>query len=346
MARNITLTAAVSEYEAHLRARDLAENTVKNNTQVIGKAITAWGDIFVASIRPVHIDRLFQKYQWSPSTRNLYLGNLRQFFKWARHHGYMGKDYDPTFGWRNSRVPNPPKMRLPVEQFYPLLDTADHPRDRAALALGLFTFVRGSELANLRVNDLDLGNLTLEVYRVKTKDYDTLPVCEELRIEMVRWLNWYRQEQGQLIGNWFLVPSKKPDEWTNVDGRLVKSDRLAGLRPEQKIGHTYAIPQRALSKLGYDVRGEGEHTLRRSGARALFDRLRVEQGTDALVLVSSMLGHKDTKVTQHYIGLEQEREKRNASLSGQSMFPAIKDQGATLRVVGGESSGRGQVSDL
>lgn len=341
MPRNITLSAAVTEYEAHLRARDLAENTVKNCTQVLSKAINAWGDIFVASIRPVHIDRLFQTYQWSPSTRNLYLGNLRQFLKWARHHGYMGKDFDPTFGWRSSRVPDRPKTRLPVEEFYPLLNAAEHPRDRAALALGLFTFVRGSELANLRVNDLDLSNLTLDVYRVKTKDYDTLPVCEELRVEMVRWLNWYRQEQGQLIGNWYLVPSKKPDEWVNVDGRLVKSDRLAGLRPEQKIGHPYAIPQRALAKLGYDVGREGFHTLRRSGAFNLFQSLRHEQGTDALMRVSSMLGHRDVKVTQVYIGLNEEREKRNQSLSGKPMFPGLADQGATLRIVGGESSGRG-----
>lgn len=345
MARNITITDAISEYEAHLRAKDLAHNTVKNSTQVLTRAAAVWGDILVASIKPVHIDRLFQQNQWSPSTRNLYLGSLRQFFAWARHHGYMGRDFDPTFGWRNAKVPNQSKMRLPVEQFPALLDTAEHPRDRAALALGLFTFVRGSELASLRVNDLDLGNLTLDVYRVKTKDYDTLPVCEELRVEMVRWLNWYRQEQGQLVGNWYLVPSKKPDEWRNVDGRLVPTGRLAGLRPEQRIGHTYTIPQRALAKLGYDVKGEGEHTLRRSGARALFDRLREDQGIDALVLVSSMLGHRDTKVTQHYIGLEQEREKRNASLAGKPMFPGLAES-ATLRLIGGESGGRGQVRDL
>lgn len=346
MARTITLSQALDEYASHLRAKDLANNTVKNNTQVVTRAMAVWGDILVASIKPVHIDRLFQHYQWSPSTRNLYLGNLRQFLKWARHHGYMPRDFDPTFGWRSARVPNQQKMRLPVHEFAALLNTADHPRDRAALALGLFTFVRGSELANLRVNDLDLGNLTLDVYRVKTKDYDTLPVCEELRVEMVRWLNWYRQEQGQLIGSWYLVPSKKPDLWANVDGRLVKMDTLAGLRPDQKIGHTYAIPQRALARLGYDVKGEGEHTLRRSGARALFDRLRVEQGTDALVLVSSMLGHRDTKVTQHYIGLEQEREKRNASLAGKAMFPGLGQQAGTLRLIGGESHGRSQDSGV
>ena len=110
----------------------------------------------------------------------------------------MARDFDPLFGWRNERVPEQDRLRLPVDQFYPLLSAASHPRDRAALALGLFTFVRGSELQAMRVNDLDLGNLTLDVYRKKTRQYDTMPACEELRDEMVRWLNWYRQSEGEL----------------------------------------------------------------------------------------------------------------------------------------------------
>lgn len=332
MPRNITVSAALDEYERHLRARGLADNTVKNAMQSLRAAQREWGDIFVASIRPVHIDRLFQANEWGPSTRNLYRGSLGQFFKWARNHGYMQRDFDPLFGWRNERVPDVPRMRLDATEFFPLLDAATHPRDRAALALGLFTFCRGSELVNMRINDLDLGNLTLDIYRVKTRQYDTMPVCEELRDEMVRWLNWYRQDQGQLVGSWYLVPSKKPDEWTWIDGALTRIDRLAGLRPERQIGHPYTIPQRALAKLGYDVGREGFHTLRRSGAYNLFQTLR-ENGSDgALMRVASMLGHRDVKVTQHYIGLNTEREQRNATLQGVRMFPQLAEQQG-LRVV-------------
>lgn len=333
MPRPITMSDALTQYEGHLRARGLRPNTIKNSMQALTAAKAAWGDILVQSIKPVHIDRLFQSNQWSPSTRNLYRGNLGQFFKWCRNHGYMPRDFDPMFGWRNERVPTPEKLRLDASEFYPLLDTADHPRDRAALALGLFTFCRGSEVASLRVNDLDLGNLTLDVYRIKTSDYDTLPVCEELREEMVRWLNWYRQDQGQLVGNWFLVPSKKPYEWTWFDGQLRKVDGVPGLRPERQIGHPYTIPQRALARLGYDTGGEGFHTLRRSGAYNLFQTLR-SQGVDgALMRVSSMLGHRDTKITQHYIGLNMERDQRNRSIAGERMFPQIAADTAMLRLV-------------
>ena len=336
MPRNITMSAAIDEYARHLRARGLADNTVKNSLQALNAAAREWGDIYVGSIRSVHIDRLFANSDWGVSTRNLYRGSLAQFFRWARNHSYMARDFDPLFGWRNERVPEAPRLRLPVEQFFPLLSSAEHPRDRAALALGLFTFVRGSELQSLRVNDLDLGNLTLDVHRRKTRQYDTMPVCEELRDEMVRWLNWYREDQGTIEGNWYLVPSKKPDEWTWMDGSFQRVDKLASLRPEQRIGHPYTIPQRALARLGYDTGREGFHTLRRSGARALFDTMRSNGRDGALMRGSSMLCHADTKMTEHYIGLNMERDQRNAMLQGERMFPQIGAEMGRLHVIGGE----------
>ena len=54
--------------------------------------------------------------------------------------------------------------------------------------------------------------------------------------------------------------------------------------------------------------------------------------------VSSMLGHKDTKQTAHYIGVMQERDSRNASIAGKSMFPQLQ-QGTGLRLVEGEGHG-------
>lgn len=338
--RKINMGQAVADYAAHLQAKGMAHNTIKNYTLPLTRACRVWGDIQVSTIKPVHIDRLFSDGNWAPRTRNMYRGSLDLFFKWCRHHGYMARDFDPLFGWRNAKVPRKDKMRLPMDQFYPLLDSVEHPRDRWCLAVGLFTFLRGSEIQALRVNDLDLSALTLEVYRAKTKEYDTLPVSSELREEAVRWLNWYREDQGTLVGSWYLVPSKKPDEWTWSDGTLVRVDKLASLRPEQIMSHPYRVAQRALAKLGYDTKGEGEHTLRRSGARALADRLRHEGTDSALLRVASMLGHKDVRITQHYIGWDTEREQRNEMIQGQPMFPGIAREGGMLRVLKeGEASG-------
>lgn len=336
MAQSITLALAVGQYERHLRARGLANNTVKNSLQVLSACHNLWGDLLLSSIGPAHIDALFMHYGWSPSTRNLYLSYLRGFFAWARRHRYMAKDADPTDGWRNTRVPRRDRLRVPVEQFPDLLDAATHPRDRAVIALGLFTFLRGGELAALRISDLDLSRNTLRIWRQKTREADTLPVSSELGEEMERWLQWYRKDQDAILRpNWYLTPAKdKPRTAYSPElGRIyVDHSHMAHLKPECRLGRPYTVAQRALAALDYDTHQEGEHTLRRSGARALADALR-EQGYDgALMRVASMLGHKDTRITEKYIGWEMERDLRNRDIAGKTMFPAMPRAGEVVQL--------------
>jgi hypothetical protein len=48
-----------------------------------------------------------------------------------------------------------------------------------------------------------------------------------------------------------------------------------------------------------------------------------------------MLGHKSTKITEHYIGWGLERQQRNEQLAGQPMFAGrVTRHGQVLRVVG------------
>lgn len=333
MPNPIKLSDAIDGYLAHLQARGLATGSIKNNRQVVHRLLVELGNIQVQSIQPRHVDRFFAAGKWGPSTQNLYLGYVRQFFAWCRAHGFMHRDTDPTVGWRNIRVPKTERTRVPLHDFPLLLDAANHPRDRAVVALGLFTFMRGSEVQALRVGDLDLAGCTLHMYRDKTEEEDTLPVSEELRVEMVRWLNWYRQDQGYLDPHWFLVPAKEKDEWgSDGAGGFTKISGVASVKPTQRMTHPYRAVQRTLTLYGIEEKGTGGHTLRRSGARALFDTLR-EQGYDgALMRVSSMLGHHDTRVTEKYIGLGLERMQRNEQFAGKRMFPTLTETGK-LRVV-------------
>lgn len=326
MAKSVPLSIAEERYTRHLRARGLAENTVINNSQAVRRARQLWGDILVSSVTPAHIDHLFGHYGWKESTRNLYLSYLRQFFTWARRSGFMGKDADPTIGWRSVKVPKEDRLRIPLDEFPDVLDAATHPRDRAVCAVGLFTFLRGSEIRHLRIRDLDLDAGTLAVYRSKTKEHDNLPVSSELHEEMTRWLAWYRADQGFLQQDWYLVPAKWPAKtgYDRETGKIFVTDEPAPLKPEVPIHKPYAAVQRSLVRLGYDPLGQGEHTLRRSGARALADSLR-EQGFDgALMRVAAMLGHTDVRITQRYIGWELEKEQRNTAIAGKPLFPTMR----------------------
>lgn len=344
--RSERFSTATEEYMNHLAARNLAPNTIKNSRQVLNKAIALWGDVQMGSIKDTHVDLLFAKSEWSARTRNLYLQTLRQFFKWARLRHYMPRDFDPTEMWGNQKVTtNKEKLRVPPEQFGALLDAAPHPRDRAVVALGLFTFMRGSEISTLRVGDLDLGRGELRIVRHKTHDEDVLPVSSELAEEMVRWINFYRADQGVLLPDWFLVPAKNPDPWVQgPDGLLKRSEKPASLRPRIMEKKPYRAVQRALRGIGLDVQGEGSHTLRRSGARAWADSLRHEGYDSALLRVASMCGHKSTKVTEHYIGWGLERKQRNEMLSGKPMFPDLPTGG--IRIVKDDWHGRDRASSL
>ena len=329
MGTSIRLADATEQYERHLRARGLSERTVRNSTQVLHRGRQLWGNLMLTSITASHIDDLFMHYGWKERTRNLYLQRVNSFFKWARAHRYVPKDASPTDGWRSIRVPKVDRTRVPVEEFPDLLDAAKHPRDRAVVALGLFTFLRGSEMRTLRIDDLDLDRDTLRIYRHKTKQSDVLPVSSELHGEMVRWLNWYRADQGALRPNWYLVPAKTPNfTWYDHERKsiMVDTERPSPLRPSTILGKPYTCVQRALKALGYSTYGEGEHTLRRSGARALADTLRDRGHDSALMRVASMLGHSSTRVTEEYIGWDLEARQRNEDIAGKPMFPSLQQR--------------------
>lgn len=327
------LSTALTEYEAHVRAMGLEPRTVKNRTQPVKRALQVWGNLDLRDIQPIHINHLFEGQDYAPRTRNLYLGHLRKFFDWARYNEYMGKK-DPTYGWSPAKVIAADRLRIPVARFPELLDAAgeQHARDRAALAVAMFTFMRGSEIQNLKISDLDLGEGRLHIYRVKTKEFDSLPVCAELAEEMITWLNYYRAEHGTLMPHWYLLPSKGPNAWGMVDGTWQSMNETARLRPTEQMTHPYRLAQRAIKAIGYeDTLNEGMHTLRRSGSRALLDTLRSEGTESALLRVGAMLGHKDTKVTAHYVGLQMEREQRDVLIAGKKMFPTTREPG--LKVV-------------
>lgn len=325
MRKNKRLHQGIEEYLAHLKVRGLEPRSIKTHRQPLNRALETWGNIYINRIQSHHIDMLFGEGDWAARTRNLYLGNLRQFFAFCRRQRWVDRDFEPSDGWRNVKVPKDEMPRIGVEDFLPLLQAATEPRDRAVVALGLFTFCRGSEIQTMRIRDLDFQDHTVNIYRHKTKEPDTLPMVDELSTEMTQWLNFYRQQQGRLEPDWFLVPAKGPlpMSWDHSLGKLQPTGQPALLRPTSAMTHPYRAVQRPLRAIGMAERGSGAHVLRRSGARSLFDRLRHEGYDGALMRVSSMLGHSSTKITEHYLSLGIERTQRNELLAGKPMFPGL-----------------------
>lgn len=319
-----TLEQASSEYVQFLEARGLAKATIQSNRNMLSHAASTWGDLDLQDLHPRHIDAYFTGRSWSTGTRNIYLLTMRAFFRWCRTHRYLPPDYDPTEGWKSRPMEKRERTWLTLPVLGALMNTTTHPRDRAFIAVGIYTFMRASEIVNLRICDIDIERSEVRIYRVKTKQQDRLPICLELQVELARWLAYYKNECGDLHPDWYLLPSHGPNLMTGVYGerKLVATGEPGRLRPTQKIGRPQRIVKNAMNALGIDKHGDGCHVLRRSGARALYETLR-EMGHDgAARRVQSMLGHSSLVMTEKYLGLDHERMQRNEALAGKPMFEA------------------------
>ena len=318
------LSQAAQEYEQHLLARDLSTGTATARRLSVLALAKSVGDLDAARVTASHLDHHFvvRASGWSTGTRNNQLINLRLFFDWCRFRGYMRKDSDPLFGWKPAKYSTPERLRIPIGEWSRLFAACHSQIQTIAVATGLYLFLRGSEQKTIQLKHVHLDASEIEIYRTKTREWDTLPISSELDHHLRLHLT-YLAKHGVTEPDHYLIPARTyPTNSPNGGGFVKGSGKLNPLRP---FGHPYRVIQRVLDAAGYETYQEGEHTLRRSGARAYFDAL-VDQGYDgALRRVQSMLGHKTIRNTEIYLGLTLDKHRRNQDLRGKPMFPALTD---------------------
>lgn len=322
------LSDAADEYLRYRKVSGIAVNTIKSDKIFVTRFLLETGNIYVKSIRTDHVERFMTAVaaDWSDKTINIARSKLGSFFKFCRSRRWMHRDEDPMENFRRRKVyVGEQRHRIPVDRFPELLDSASHPRDRAALSVGLYLFLRASEMHLLRVGDVHLDTGYVDVTVPKTKVRDQMPISAPLEAELRSWLTYYTEEVGNLLPEFYLVPAKQSTFYYDPTlGRFGAApedhDDTATLRPRSPLLGSHRIVQRALTDLGYADFREGIHTLRRSGARALFDEL-CDQGYDrALEMVSTMLHHSSLGITQSYLGLNESRKRRDDLLRGKPMF--------------------------
>jgi integrase len=309
---------------------------VRNKRRTLDHFLTVVGNIQTRNVGPQHVDTFFaamQSKHHSPGTLNNHLFTLRHYFKWCTRRKYRSVGDDPSAGRRPFKPPERRRLMIPRQDFGKLLDAATHPRDRMVVALGLYLFLRQGEVASLRLGDVDLDEGTVHVTVHKTGQIDPMPITKQLDRELRRWFTWYSVDAGPLQPDWYLCPSKLPPKFASTgQRRLAPVVRPTGnLRPTAKMTHVEDCAKRALLAAGFPIRDaegkstmEGIHTLRRSGARALFDDMADNRGYDgAGRLVQAMLHHKNFTMTERYLQIDLDRKRRDDILRGQSMFTEV-----------------------
>lgn len=335
------LNTAIEQYLAHRAVTGMAKQTLRADKITLRHLMTATGNINTASLDVRHVDMMWNQHpEWAPATVNLRRTCLEGFFTWLRHRGHLDRDRDPLVGLKSRRTVPRDWIIIPPDEFDTVLAAARSPRDRVLVALGLYLFTRVSESLALRWGDVHLSTDTVNVYRSKTREYDSLPICAELEQELLRWKRAYEIEVGAHVRpGWYVVPKFSRPVMHGTGKGGLRQVTPPAIIPTEPLANGTAAVRRVLEAAGYLAPREGGHTLRRSGATALYHQL-VSVGHDrAIRMCQTMLGHKNLATTEVYLRLDLDRKARNDLLGGKPMFP---DLAAEADVIPLNGSAHGQ----
>lgn len=326
----VTLSEARADFSLHQRSQGLAHNTILNRNIVIRQLQEEVGDLMLFNIKDQHITQFFLAQSATRSQRSLVNthSHLGVFFKWCVNTGRMKPQANPMNGRRRPKYTEKERARLHVSKFPYLLELADQrdPRDRAMVAVGLFALLRDQEMASIRIRDVDLDAGFIFANITKSHLEDRVPISAVLDAELRRWFVAYQASVGALRPEYLLIPSVLTERVQKATGGFAPSKRIGydPFRPVLKCGQlaTPLLEQAGIETRDKDGKSnrEGAHTLRRSGARALYDALVDKGRPDSLRIVQTLLHHKNIVETQRYIGLNPDRETRDTIMRGAVLY--------------------------
>lgn len=286
-----------------------------------------------------YMERYFNRIRppaLKPSSWNAYRSIVSAFWVYAQARGFV--QLNPMLHIDPVKVPQRRRLQLSATELLQMLEDAT-PRDRVGLAVGMNTALRASDIANLDVGSADLNANWLSVYIKKTKKFEEMPITIELRAELLRWFAHYAEAMNvasisALPNSWPLMPAARWQPFFPLErsrgGQLVYLTSTRLTRP-------HLIVHRALERLGHPILGEGFHTLRRSGARVVYEQAKRDGEADPMSLPQAFLGHEKRSTTEHYLGTTVEKERRDTMLRGRSLLgrAAEADAAANAAADGG-----------
>jgi integrase len=323
------LEDAMLEWETDMRLKRKAAGTIRRRRVRMRQLLNSTGNVYVKNLTAAHFNKVFEVHDnWTDRTRLSVIGDYSVFLKWAARKRYVSDRHDLLEEWRGIRVAQEPRNRVPVSDFAALLDAAPNPRDRILVAILLYLLVRQGEATQIKWGDIDLGGdePTVKIFRPKTKDHDKVAICEELHDELLTWRNYVCKKMGVTSPSrdWYVICLTLSEVTERDDfGRFKGSPQRTTVNPMKPLLRLDPRVKVILKAIGFPVAKEGGHTLRRSGALALFNQLCQSEGLardEALLIVSSTLGHSDVRQTLRYLGLETYRMRRNEILSMRPMY--------------------------
>lgn len=314
------LSEALKEY-LEVRSTYLAATTLDNDASVLRRFVAGVGDRQAHTLSHQTVEKWFaaEAKRLQPRSFNKARSRVMLFLGFCARRGWV--DTDPSGEIRPRKVVRRERLRLSPAELLELPGFARTSRDRCLLVLAANTALRGGEIRDLRVSDVDLAGGWLHVRISKSALEDVMPISSELETALRGWLREYEDEFHGLEPDWYLFPRRGSGHNEFAEDGTVLRYVYGGHKPTLETRNLPEIVQRALIEAGHVIEpGEGIHTLRRSVARAFFDRA-VSGGYDAaLRATSALLHHSSSQVTEIYLGLTSEKLSRDEILHGRSFL--------------------------
>lgn len=222
------------------------------------------------------------KKQWKTATYRTYYMTLVVFFRWCIKKGVITTNFAETIEVPRLEKSLPKAMKrkeakllLEIAYNYPYTQSYLRYRNHAMFSMFLLTGLRKNELLNLKLNDVDLENLSLFVRQGKGNKDRILPISYTLAQSLEKYLT-QRKKQRKTCPEFFTSSNRNRGYSENGLKLLVNQLRKA-------------------SNIYFTV-----HTLRHT-----FATLMIEGGCDIFSL-SKMMGHSDIKTTTIYLSASAE----------------------------------------
>jgi site-specific recombinase XerD len=164
----IDIPALLPSWQRSLRAARRSPRTVQSYTEAAEQLsdflVRRGRPTAVTSIRREHVESFIEDLdrRFKPATVGVRFRSLQQLFRWMLEEGEIERD--PMERMRSPKVPEDPPAVLSDAELRALLRAAEGDRrDTAILRVFIDTGARLSEVANLRLKDVDLDDQTLTV---------------------------------------------------------------------------------------------------------------------------------------------------------------------------------------
>lgn len=176
-------SALIHRFSTHQALRGFSKRTIERRRATARAVIALAGGIHLCDITVDHVEAFLAKYPCA-QTRQSFRSDINQLYRFLIQRGFTTGN--PCDLIATPRIPTRAATPLTAADVRRAIAAAD-PTARLMIMLGAYAGLRGSEIARLRGEDIDLEGRIIVVRQGKGGKDGVIPMADELATELQAW---------------------------------------------------------------------------------------------------------------------------------------------------------------